>query len=100
VFPSITGNIERAGIDQRPVHKVGPGTVGVFVGIEDVDDGEPSDCEHKAVRRAPIGELVDAGVDLLAFAAEIDGLADERALQSRVGRLEKRTSRAHLDMSG
>ena len=65
VAPGVAGIVERAGVDQRPVQKVGLGTVGIFVGIEDVDDGELADRQHQAVGRARPGELVDVGLDLL-----------------------------------
>src|SRR4029077_19975929 len=85
VAPAVAGIVERAGVDQRPVQKVGLRTVGVFVGIEDVDDRELSDRQHQAVLRARPGELADIGVDLLDFAAEIDGLPEESALHAHVG---------------
>ena len=44
-----------------------------------------SDRQHEAIRRARAGELVDVGVDLLNFAAEIDGLPEESALHAHVG---------------
>jgi hypothetical protein len=84
VAPAVAGIVERAGVDQRPVQKVGLRTVGIFVGIEDVDDGELSDRQNQAVLRARPGELADIGVDLLNFAAEIDGLPEEYALHARV----------------
>src|SRR5262249_24227251 len=36
IAPAVAGIVERAGVDQRPVQKVGLRTVGIFVGIEDV----------------------------------------------------------------
>jgi hypothetical protein len=41
--------------------------------------------QHQAVLRARPGELADVGVDLLNFAAEVDGLPEESALHARVG---------------
>src|SRR5208283_5069103 len=61
------------------------GIVGVFVSVEDIDDAEAPDRQHQAVRRLRAGELIDIFVDFLGFAAEIDGLPDERALDPRVG---------------
>ena len=84
VAPGVAGIIECAGIDERPVQEVGLRIVGVFVGVEKIDDGEFADRQHQAVLRHRTGELVDVGVNLLRFAAEVDGLADEIALHARV----------------
>ena len=84
VTPGIAGIVERAGIDQRPVHKIGLRIVGVFVGIEHVDNGELADPQDQAVRRIRLRKQIDVGVGLLRFATQVDGLPDEIALRPRV----------------
>ena len=84
VTPGVAGIVERAGIDQRPVHEIGLGIVGIFVGIEYVDDGELADPQDQTVRCIRLRKQVDVGVDLLRLAAEVDGLPDEIALRARV----------------
>ena len=84
VAPAVAGIIEGAGVDQRPVQKVGLGAVGIFVGIEEVDDGELSDRQHEAVRRARAGELAEIGVDFLDLAAEIDSLPEKPAVHADI----------------
>lgn len=44
-----------------------------------------ADRQHQAVGRLQTGELTDVGVHLLGFAAEIDGLPNDMALDARVG---------------
>ena len=77
--------IEGSCIDDCPVQKIVARIMSVFVVVEDVGDAEFSDRYHQAVGRLATGELIDAGINLLRFAAKIDGLTDECALQSRVG---------------
>ena len=84
VTPGIAGIVERAGIDQRPVEEIGLRIVGVFVGVEYVDNGELADPQDQAVRRIRLRKQVDVGIGLLRFATEVDGLPDEIALRARV----------------
>ena len=82
--PGVGGVVQGAGVDQRPIHKVAARIVGVFVGVENVGDGELADGEHQPVRRLRAAELVGRAIHLLRVAAEIDGLADEVARDARV----------------
>ena len=84
VAPGIARIVERAGIDQRPVHEIGLRIVRVFVGVEHVDNGELADPEDQAVRRIRLRKQVDVGVGLLRLAAEVDRLPNEIALRARV----------------
>ena len=59
--------------------------MGVFVVVEDVGNAEFPDRNHQAVGCLAAGKLIDAGIHFLRFAAEIDRLTDECALQSRIG---------------
>src|ERR1700738_1026983 len=59
--------------------------MGVFVGIEDIDRDELSDGEDQSIRSLLSGKLVEAAVDFLDLAAEVDGLSQERPVQTRVG---------------
>ena len=54
-----------------------PRIVRVFVGVEYVDDGDLADSQDHAVRGLRATELIEVGIDLLDFAAEVDGLAEE-----------------------
>src|SRR5580704_71125 len=83
--PGIGGVVERAGVDQRPIHEIAARIVGVFVGVENVGDAEFTDGEHQAVRRLRAAELVGRSIHLFRIAAEIDGLADEILGNSRIG---------------
>ena len=49
--PGVAGKVERSGIDDRPVQEIASGIVGVFVGLEYVDDKEPAHRQHQAVGR-------------------------------------------------
>ena len=46
---------------------------------------EFADGDDQPVGGLGAGELIDVGVDLLAVAAEIDGLPDEGPLDARIG---------------
>ena len=54
-------------------------------GLEEVDDAKPADRQHQPVRTARARELIEVGIDLLAVATEIDGLAQKGALNTRIG---------------
>src|SRR5215472_17789464 len=58
--------------------------MGVFIGVEDVGRAEFACCDDKSVGGLRLGELIDIGFDLLGLAAEVDRLADERAVQAGV----------------
>ena len=85
IAPRVRGVIEGAGIDDRPVHEVGAGIVRIFVGVENIADAKLADRDDDPVRGLRARELVDVGIDLLLFAAEIDRLPDEHAGNPCVG---------------
>ena len=43
VAPAVSRVVERSGIDQRPVQKIGLGIVRIPIGVEHIDHGEASD---------------------------------------------------------
>src|SRR6266446_2101141 len=77
VAPGVGGVIERAGVDDRPVHEIGSRIMGVAVGVEDIDDPELSQREHNAIGGLSAGKLVQARIDVRGFAAQVDRLAEE-----------------------
>jgi hypothetical protein len=85
ISPRVRSIVERSGVDDGPVHEIGAGIMGVFVGIEDIAHADFSDGEHQPIRRLRSGELVKSGVDFLDLAAEVDGLPQECPEQTRVG---------------
>ena len=85
IAPRLGRVIERSGIDDRPVQKIVARIMRIFVVVENVGDAEFPDRYHQAIGRLAPGKLVDAGVNLLRLAAEIDGLPDECTVQARVG---------------
>src|ERR1035437_2294055 len=85
IGPGIRGVIERPGVEDGPVQEIAARIMGVFVSIEDIDHAEFSDREYQAVRGLRSGELVEPSVDFLDLATEVDGLAQERPVQARVG---------------
>jgi len=86
VAPGVGGVVESPGVDQRPVHEVAARVVGVCIGVEDIDHREPAHPEHQAVGGPRAAQLVLIGIDRLALAAQIDGLAEKEALQPEIGR--------------
>src|SRR5207245_8676210 len=73
-----------SGVNQRPVHEVVAGIVGVRDGIENVGNAEFSDCQHQAVRGLRTAHLVDARLDLFGVPAEIEGLSDKSARYAEI----------------
>ena len=67
VAPGVGGIVERAGVDECPVHEVAARIMRVFVGVEDIGDAELADRDDEAVCGLRAGELVDVGVDFLRF---------------------------------
>jgi len=59
--------------------------VGVFVGVENVSDGEFADRDDQSVGSLRAAEFVCCGVYFLGIAAEIDGLPDEGARHAGIG---------------
>src|SRR5215470_3310778 len=68
VAPSVAGVIERAGINQCPVHEVAARIVRVFIAIEDIRDVEFSNSNYEAVSCLLSCEPVEVGVDIFALA--------------------------------
>ena len=56
VSPAVGGVVERAVLDVRPVQEIKLGIVGVFVGIEDVDDGKFADRQYQPIFRLRTGK--------------------------------------------
>jgi len=86
VAPGIRRIVECTLIDNRPIEKVVTRVVSVFVSIEDVDDRVFADRKHEAVYGLRAAELIQVGFELFGFAAEIDSLAKETALNQYVRR--------------
>jgi len=59
--------------------------VSVFDGVEHVRNAEFPGREDQSIGGLLPGELVDVGFQLLACAAEVDGLADEGAGDPHIG---------------
>ena len=68
----------------RPIHEIAARIVGIFVGVENIDDAEFADRDDQPVGGLRAAELIGTGFDFLGVAAEIDGLADERALHAQI----------------
>jgi len=72
-IPGVGGIVERCRCRRRPVQKIGARIVRVLVGVEDVATlNFPTG--RQAGRRPGFRQLVDRRIDLLRFAAEIDGV--------------------------
>lgn len=84
--PGVGRVVERAGVNQRPVHKILARIVRILIGVEHVRDRELSDGQDQAIGSLRAGELVDVGIDLLGLSAEIERLAEEGARNAGVGR--------------
>ena len=67
------------------IHEVLSRVLRVFVEVEDVTDGELSCGEHHVIGGVGCGEFVEIRIDFLNFAAKIDRLLEERALDAREG---------------
>ena len=82
--PGFRGIVESAGIDDRPVQKIGARIVRVSVGVEDVG-AEFSDREDQPIGRRAACKLVDSRIHFLRLTAEVDRLSDEGTLHAGVG---------------
>ena len=71
VASTVARIVEGAGVDERPAQEICLRIVGIFVGIEDVDDRELAEREHQPVRRLRAGEPVEIGVHVLGLAAPL-----------------------------
>ena len=58
VTPGVGGIVERAGVDQRPVHEILARILRIFVGIEHVGDRELADGDNQPVGGLRTGELI------------------------------------------
>ena len=85
IGPGVCRVVERSGVEDGPVQEIAARIVGVFVGIEDIDRAEFSDRDDQPVRGLRSGKLVESSIDFLDLATEVDGLPQERAVQTRVG---------------
>src|SRR5580658_11230417 len=59
--------------------------MGVAVRIEEIDDGVFPDREHQPIGALRPRKLVQVGTEPLRLSRQIDRLAEERALNQRVG---------------
>ena len=59
--------------------------VRILVGVKDVRRRKFSQRDDQPIGGLSATELIDVGVDCFAFSAEVDCLADEHAMQPRVG---------------
>ena len=58
----------------------------IFVGVEDIGNGDLAHSNDQPVCRLRSSELIRAGFDFLTFSTQIDRLANKRARQSRIGK--------------
>ena len=77
VAPAVAGIVEGTGVDRRLAEEIDLGVVGIFVGVEDIDDAKPPNREHQAIGRARAGELIEVIIDMLDVATKVDGLTKE-----------------------
>src|SRR5215470_4751535 len=82
--PRVRRVVECALVDYRPIQKVAARIVRIFIGVENVDDGIFADREHQPVGSLGAAELIEVGIELLRFAAQIYGLAEEPSLDQKV----------------
>jgi len=85
VTPGISGIIESAGVDDRPVHEIGTWIVRITVRVENIDDAEFADRQDEPVGGLSAGELVQPGLDLRFLPAQIDRLTQEYARNPGIG---------------
>ena len=83
--PGVGGVVEGSGVDQGPVQEIAARIIRVLIFVENIDHAELADRDHQPVRGLRSRKLVDAGVDFLNVAAEVDGLPEERARHPCVG---------------
>ena len=83
--PGVGSVIERAGVDQCPIHEVLAGILGEFVGIEYVRDRELADGNDQPIGCMRAGELIEVRVHFFDFATEIDRVPHKSARGASVG---------------
>src|SRR5215475_11737184 len=85
VAPGVACVVERAGVNQCPVHEIAARIVRIFVGVENIGDIELSNSNNQPVGGLLPGESIEVGVDVFAVASKIDRLPHEHALHASVG---------------
>src|SRR5215472_4026195 len=84
VPPRVCGVVEGARIDDSPVQEVAPCVVRIPVCVKDVRYTELAHGEDQALGRRLSRKLIDAAVDFLLLATQVDSLPAEYPRYARV----------------
>ena len=86
IAPGVCRIVKAAGIDDRPVHKIGARIMGIAVGVKNIRHGQFAHGDCDIIGRRCRRKLIGPGIDGLACSTHFNHLTNKQALNPKIRR--------------